>query len=227
MSPDSAARHYRGDAGARYHCEKRGVPDCAVPWIAQLRVEKIAPWVRKTDVVLEYGVGAGWNLAALACQKKIGFDVAEFLAPAVSALGIEFISETRTIPEGSIDVVICHHTLEHVLNPAEVLAEMRRMLRRDGKLLLFVPHEHEGKYLEFNRDEPNHHLYSWNAQTLGNLVEECGFKVVGCDIGRFGYDRFASVWSAKLHTGVLGFRTLRSFLHVLKPAFEVRIVAVR
>jgi len=43
---------------------------------------------------------------------------------------------------------------------------------------LFVPYEKERKYRHYDSKEPNHHLYSWNVQTLGNLVEEIGFKVM-------------------------------------------------
>ena len=227
MFPEPASRHYRGEAGQRYHHEKRAIPESAIPWVAQLRAEKISPHVRESDVVFEYGVGSGWNLAKLKCKQRLGFDVSEFLAPVVRAQGIEFVSDLKNISDASIDVVVCHHTLEHVLNPPEVLLEMRRVLRPNGKLLLFVPHEHEGKYARFNREEPNHHLYSWNVQTLGNLVEECGFKVVEGKIGRFGYDRFAAAWVTKFHLGEFGFYCVRNLIHILKPAFEVRIVAVK
>src|SRR5437660_8188164 len=60
---------YTGAAGRAYHEQKRGVPDEAVSWIAQLRAEKIQPWVKKEDVVFEYGVGSGWNLSALTCNR--------------------------------------------------------------------------------------------------------------------------------------------------------------
>src|SRR6478672_4103328 len=98
---------------------------------------------------------------------------------------------------------------------------MRRILKPGGKLLLFVPFERESKYTRFDRSEPNHHLYSWNVQTLGNLVEQCGYKVAKGKVGRFGYDRFAAVWSARLHLGSFGFGLVGSCLHVVKPAFEV------
>ncbi len=227
MLLEQAQRHYRGEAGRRYQQYKRGIPDSALPWVARLRAEKISPFVRSTDVVLEYGVGLGWNLAGLKCRRKIGFDVADFLEPSVRALGIEYMAETKSIADGTMDVVLCHHTLEHVLDPPAVLGEIRRLLAPAGKLLLFVPLEREGKYNRFIPGEPNHHLYSWNTQTLGNLVQELGFEVAEAGAGEFGYSRFAAVWASKLRLGENGFRCLRRLLHVVKPACEVRIVAVK
>jgi SAM-dependent methyltransferase len=125
------------------------------------------------------------------------------------------------------DVVICHHTLEHVLNPVAALKEMWRLLKAERRLCLYVPLESERRYHDFRWDEPNHHLYSWNAQTLGNLVEETGFKVAEAGVGEFGYSRFAAVWAARLRLGERGFLALRRALHLLKPASEVRVIAAK
>jgi SAM-dependent methyltransferase len=227
MAFDQAQRHYRGDAGRRYHLEKRGIPDAARPWVARLRGRKFAPYVRASDVVLEYGVGSGWNLAELACRRKIGFDVADFLEPSLRELGIEFIGDIVALPEAVADVVLCHHTLEHLLQPADALREMRRVLKPEGRLLLYVPFERQRSGEKFHRDEPNHHLYSWNAQTLGSLVEETGFRVAESGLGEFGYSRFAAEWAVKIGLGEGGFRCLRGILHLLRPLSEVRIVAVK
>ncbi len=227
MLLEPAQRHYQGEAGRRYQQHKRGIPDSALAWVARLRAEKFSPSVRPADVVLEYGVGLGWNLAALKCRRKIGFDVADFLEPSVRALGIEYIAETKSIADGTMDVVLCHHTLEHVPDPPAVLGEIRRLLAPAGKLLLFAPLEREAKYNQFIPDEPNHHLYSWNTQSLGNLVRELGFDVAEAGTGEFGYSRFAAVWAAKLGLGENGFRCLRRLLHIIKPACEIRIIAVK
>ena len=79
----------------------------------------------------------------------------------------------------------------------------------------------------YDPHEPNHHLYSWNVQTLGNLVEKMDFKVINGSIGRFGYDRFSSVWADRLHIGEFGFRFLRRLIHLIKPRFEVFLVALK
>jgi SAM-dependent methyltransferase len=225
MPYENADRHYLGEAGRRYHEVKRGVPERAHAWMARLRARKFSPYVSAEHIVFEYGVGNGWNLAKLNCRRKIGFDVADTVEEVVRSLGIEFITDTKAIADGNVDVVICHHTLEHLLQPIDALREMRRVLKPDGRLLLYVPFEREACYEKFRPDEPNHHLYSWNVQTLGNLVSETGFQVEEAGIGEFGYSRFAAVWAARLKLGETGFRFLRRALHVFRPAFEVRIVA--
>ena len=225
MVPEQPERHYRGEAGKRYHGEKRAIPDAAIPWVARLRAEKLAAQARPSDVVLEYGAGFGWNLARLDCRRKLAFDLAYLLPPSIRAAGVEFVPDTTALPGATVDVAVCHHTLEHVMQPAAALAEIGRLLRPAGKLLLFVPFERERKYRRFDPAEPNHHLYSWNVQTLGNLAEESGFRVTQAATGPFGYDHFAAVWADKLRLGENGFRALRQLLLLLKPAREVRLVA--
>jgi SAM-dependent methyltransferase len=227
MPVEQAQRHYRGDAGRHYHEVKRGIPPSALPWVAALRARKLAPFVRPADAVFEYGVGAGWNLAALPCGRKMGCDVADFLEPSLRALGIEFVADTKSLPESTADVVICHHTLEHLLHPAEALGEMRRLLKPGGRLLLYVPFERGPAAKHFRPDEPNHHLYSWNTQTLGNLAAETGFHVSEAGLGEFGYSRLAAVWADRLCLGERGFRCLRKTFHLLRPAFEVRLLALK
>lgn len=223
----SAARHYQGEAGRAYHEGKRGLPPAAFPWVARLRAAKFAPHVRATDTVVEFGVGAGWNLAELKCARRVGFDVSDFLESAVRELGIEFVRDSTALADASADVVICHHMLEHALNPAASLAEIRRVLQPGGKLLLHVPFEREPRYRKHDPAEPNHHLFSWNTQTLGNLITECGFKLESAGIGQFGYDRTAAAWALKLKLGEPGFCLLRSLAHLLLPASEVRVVATK
>ena len=97
----------------------------------------------------------------------------------------------------------------------------------DGKLLLFVPYEKERRYRRFDPAEPNHHLFSWNVQTLGNLVCESGFEVQNAEIGEFGYDRLAASWASRFKVGEMGFRAIRNLGHLVRPAKEVRIVAIK
>jgi SAM-dependent methyltransferase len=216
---------YSGEKGKNYHGSKRSIPESAYSWVAKLRAEKIAPYIKQTDTIFEYGVGTGWNLAELNCQTRLGYDLSEHLEPTLKSHDIEYIKDLSIIENASINIVVCHHVLEHVSNPPEVFKEIRRILCDDGKLLLYVPYEKERRYRQYNPNEPNHHIYSWNVQTLGNLVCDMGFKFIHGEIQEFGYDRFAAVWAVKLGLRESGFRLIRKAIHLIKPASEVCIIA--
>ena len=220
-----AEEFYHGLAGRHYHEGKRALHPKAAPWVMALRSEKFRRYVQPQDTVFEFGVGFGWNLAQIKCARRIGTDIAGFLENHMSSLGIEFVSGIDLIPDGTVDVVICHHTLEHLPNPAETLKQLARILKSQGRLILHVPWEKERRYSHYDPNEPNHHLYTWNAQNLGNLVSVCGFSVESVAVRRYGYDRFASKLAARLGLNEFGFRLIRSALILLRPLYEVELVA--
>lgn len=220
----AAQQHYTGAEGKEYHEKKRGIPPEAFPWVTAFRAQRLAGEIKPTDVVFEYGVGAGWNLTGLNCAKKIGYDVTDFLEADLTKRGISFVRELRELDTAFADVVICYHTLEHVIAPADVLARLRLHLKPSGKLLLFVPFEKERRYRRFNPEEPNHHLYSWNVQTLGNLACECGWQIESACAQPYGYERIASHYAVKFRLGQPGFRLIRRLVWLIEPILEVRLV---
>lgn len=221
----AAHGHYEGAEGQRYHDAKFAVPSETLPWVRRVRAAKFNRFVAPMDRVVEFGVGAGWNLAGLECRERTGIDIGAHLAPALRAQGIGFAEDSTVLADGSADALICHHVLEHVVSPADTLAELRRLLAPAGRLLMFVPYESEPRYRRYDPGEPNHHLFAWNAQTLGNLVADCGFEIVSADVVRYGYERAAAVAAHRLRLGEPGFRLLRGLAQLLRPAREVRIVA--
>lgn len=224
---EQTAQRYEGRAGEEYHRGKREIPESAYDWVARSRAEKFQRHIRGGDTVLEHGVGYGWNLAALKCQRKIGYDVSAFLRPELERRGIEFVDSTGGLAAELADVVVSHHVLEHLLNPSEALAEMRRLLKPGGRLLLVTPAERASRWEHYNPAEPNHHLYTWTVQTLGNLAADCGFAVQEARLDPYGYDRFAAVRAVRWGLGERGFTMIRGLARLWKPIHEVRLLGLK
>ncbi|MFZ9855214.1 MAG: class I SAM-dependent methyltransferase [Limisphaerales bacterium] len=225
MDSSGATAAYTGLSGQRYHGAKRSIPPSALPWVYRVRSRMFQPRVAPDAVVLEWGCGAGWNLAGLRCRRRVGHDVTPDLAEMVRPLGIEFVLDPTTLPSNAFDVVICHHVLEHVPDPLAVLQGFHRMLRPGGRLLLAVPFEKERRYRRFDPGEPNHHLYSWNVQTLGNLLRVAGWECQSLGLRDYGYERIAARWATRLHLGEPGFALVRRLVHLIEPIEEISGVA--
>jgi len=219
-------RRYGQDSGNAYR-RKHAVPAVAHPWIAASRAEKLGTYVQADHIVLEYGVGPGWNLESIQCRERLGYDLDPFLEKPLAAKGIRFVSDINTLPKASVDIIICHHVLEHTLHPAQVLGDIRRMLKDDARLVLMVPYEMQRNGRRFTPQQRDHHLYAWNVQTLGNLVADLGFSIQQAGIGRYGWDRFLAVAAYRLKIGAIGFRCLKKIALAVHPLWEVRIVAVK
>lgn len=76
---------------------------------------------------------------------------------------IHFVADAHDIPlrTGTVDAVIVQAILEHVLDPARVVAEIWRVLKKDGLVYSetpFLQHVHEGPY-DFTRFTESGHRY--------------------------------------------------------------------
>ncbi|HAE38463.1 MAG TPA: hypothetical protein DCG57_07475 [Candidatus Riflebacteria bacterium] len=224
-TPDEILSNYTGEAGMRYQNIANAVSKEAFALVSLARRDKLQKYVKASDVVFEYGVGTGWNLSGLECRRRLGYDVCDHLEKNVTSNGIEYISHAAKVADGSIDVVICHHVLEHLSDPVAALHCMRRILKPGGRLLLFVPSEHEIRFRRFVASDPNHHIFSWSCQSLGNLVSNCAFKVKICREQTFGYEKLASTVTAKLQCGRRLFRLLRQLFHLVRHDKEIFLLA--
>lgn len=218
--------HYLKDRGAAYHLEKRKLSPERVPWVARLRAEKLQRFVNPSDTVFEYGVGAGWNLISLQCASKHAYDVSTLNKSSLERQGISFHENEDQLPRDIFDVVICHHVLEHVPYPGTTLCALRELLRDGGRLVLVVPQEFQHRPV-YNPLDREGHLYTWTPQTLGNLVDRCGYEVEEMQVLWTGYDRFAAELAGRLKLPEVGFRLLRRAAQVARKSYEIVLCARR
>ncbi len=218
-----AETFYTAESG--YHASQLEVSPAAFDLIARGRARKIGHYVAPGDRVLEFGAGTGLNLASLEASEKVGHDIAFHLAAELARHGIRFTGDLSSLADGSFDTVVSHHSLEHVADATGPLREFHRLLHPGGTLLVYVPYEKERRYRRFDRGEPNHHLYSWNPQTLGNLIECSGFRVVESGCHSTGYERFASVQISRLGLGEMSYRMALAALRLVYRPEEICLVA--
>ncbi len=223
----SVRQSYAGSAGESYQLAKHGLPENApvYEWISKARAIKLQKWIRPQHLVLEFGVGAGWNLARLNCGGKVGFDVSTLHRSLIERRGIRFVEDESAIPLESFDVVVCHHVLEHLSDPFGALERMRGWLRPQGTLIVFVPYEMERRFSRYRRDDTDRHLFSWNVQTMSHLIESAGFELQLSRLQRFGFDRFAAVMAHRFRIGQPGYRALRQILRYMRGTREICAVA--
>ena len=80
------------------------------------------------------------------------------------------IQEMPQIADSSFDTVLCTQVLEHVPRPWRAMAELARVLRPGGRLILSVPH------LSAVHEAP-HDFYRYTRHGLETLSAEAGLEV--------------------------------------------------
>lgn len=132
-------------------------------------------YIKPTDNVAEFGMGGGLLLDKLICKRKIGIEINEVARDYAKQLGIESVSNLSELANGSQDVIISTHALEHCFNPFEIICGLREKLVDGGKAVFVVPHD--SIHDEYLRGENFYHLYSWNQRNLGNLFKIAGYFI--------------------------------------------------
>ena len=213
---------YAGQLGEEYSRSVLSTTDDKQNVIARNRARKLRPYLSKNDRVLEIGVGLGTNLRHLDCREKVGFDVGDYGREACEAYGIEFCEDLDQLGDRKFSIVILHHVIEHVPNPLETIERAKEFLQEGGAILIFVPNDAPRRERRYRKNDPNHHLYSWSALTLGNLVESCGLQIVDIKTRPFGYERVLAPL-ARLNDVV--YRAGLFLLRLVRPVSEIFVLA--
>jgi 2-polyprenyl-3-methyl-5-hydroxy-6-metoxy-1,4-benzoquinol methylase len=145
------------------------------------------PFVEEGSL-LEVGCGSGMYLdlmRALGWRRVVGVDIsAPAIARAKETLGLEAYSgELRDVgfDDESFDAVSLSHVLEHVAEPMAFLAELRRIVKPNGRIAIIVPNAESLAARRFGADwfhlDAPRHMVNFTRHSLGLALARAGFHV--------------------------------------------------
>lgn len=122
--------------------------------------------------VLDAGAGEGRYARWFARQRYVGVDLAVGQAD-WDYSGLDVIADLNALPFPACCFQACLNvvTLEHLPEPARALAEIERVLRPRGRLLLIVPQEWE-------IHQAPHDYYRFTRYGVRFLLERAGFTEI-------------------------------------------------
>src|SRR5690242_18121124 len=148
--------------------------------IIQRLVEKICTALNDPSPrILDVGCGTGANLKMLAaCGRAEGVDISPQAIEFCRERGLDSVKlgaiEQLPYESESFDLVTALDVVEHLDDDVLGLREMRRVLRRDGRLLLFVP---AFMFLWGVQDDVSNHRRRYTVLSLLSAVEAAGFSI--------------------------------------------------
>jgi SAM-dependent methyltransferase len=188
-----------------------------------LRAPKARPGARLLDI----GCGAGDYLSFM---RRLGFKV-QGLEPGAAAVkaararGLDVRRGTLgsvAFPAKRFDVVTLNHVFEHIGEPRKAMAEIRRILKPGGTLVIGVPSTHSLTFALFGEnwsalDTPRH-LVNYDPRNLARLAGDFGFECLSVTYKSDSY-QFLSALRDLLNRGLPGKETplvqSRLFSHAL------------
>ncbi len=152
-----------------------------------VRLGTYDPHFDKPGSILDIGCGSGkflyemkekgWKVAGVEVNESaaaMGNEVAQLNIHGGDLLTAGYNAE-------SFDYIRSNHSFEHITNPDEVLTEVHRILKKDGKLLIGVPNIESFNGRLFKKywwylGAPVH-PFNYSISTLSRILEKHGFVV--------------------------------------------------
>jgi len=140
-------KHHPWGKAARFNSEKA----LRSPSVRKYFTAKVAPLLRDADRVLDAGCGPGTFLPAVSplCGELVGVDVSSaFVMESHSTVArfglrnttiVQGKTEALPFPASSFDVVLVVDVLHHLYRLEESVTELKRVLKPDGRMLVFEP----------------------------------------------------------------------------------------
>jgi ubiquinone/menaquinone biosynthesis C-methylase UbiE len=160
-------------------------------WYWDYRDKKILDCIKEEKQIVDIGCGEGILMDKI-LQKF----------PEKTILGIDASSENIEICKAHnlnvyygnvyelpldnefVDCVLFIEVIEHIYNPELAIEEIRRILKKGGKLILLFPHDSVFKLarlITFKFEEAFYnagHVAQWTLKEIGRLLESSGFRIV-------------------------------------------------
>ncbi|MBI0477198.1 class I SAM-dependent methyltransferase [Sphingomonas sp. MA1305] len=163
------SNYYKGKSGEDYFAWQNQIGDLG----GKLSARAYLPYMKPGARVLDFGCGGGWVLRNIPNVERNGVEIN---VAAHEQARINGVNVTATIEEqqGTFDVVMSNHCLEHVPFPIEALRKLRERLKDDGKLIIVLPLDDWRSQRDIS-PTIDHHLHTWTPLLLANTLKEAGY----------------------------------------------------
>ncbi len=184
------------------------------------RLTMIRKWASLSGTILDNGCGLGTYLQSFAPYNQIRFGLEIEHDRAVKAIQtangiVEGVGETLPFARGSFDFVLSNEVIEHVADDALYAAEMVRVLKPQGRIIIFCPNrwypveQHgifwRGKYKFGNIPLVNYlpdpirsklapHVRVYTAHSLRRLFRDLPVELIHHSRIFGGYDNIEGRW---------------------------------
>lgn len=173
--------------------------------------------------ILDIGAGVGDFLSV--CKndgwQTIGIEPSEKAKNIAKSKGVSFVENLSELEDHSFDIITMWHVLEHVPNLEEQIAELKRLIKSNGTIIIAVPNfksfdaKHYGQFWAAY-DVPIH-LWHFSKTAIQKLFAKEKLELI--KVFPMKFDSFyVSLLSEKYKTGKMNF--IKAFVIGLKSNFK-------
>ncbi|MDA8687481.1 class I SAM-dependent methyltransferase [bacterium] len=173
---------YRDDKAVEL---KTGKPDFERTNDAQRRFKSNFKFVAGKKIA-DFGCGSGdfLKLVKPFCESVLGVELQQNYVDDLNAVGVSCTNNLESIDDGSLDVIVSFHVIEHLPNPLDTLNLLMRKVASGGYLLIEVPHANDFLLNVVACDEFkqftlwSQHLVLHTRESLRKMLDFVGLKEI-------------------------------------------------
>ena len=187
MTPEEERTFYENEYGEIYSAEKGTTPAelfNARLGDAQSYYELIKKHIDKNQDCLELGCASGYFLATIKDEVKsvTGLETHLLLRQYCQEIGINMVESIDECQNEQFDSVFMFFLLEHLGNPIDYLTNVKRILKKGGKVFIEVPNVGDALLSLYNIPAFNEYYYTpahqfyYSKNTLSDVLQKSGFS---------------------------------------------------
>ena len=136
--------------------------------------------------ILDFGCGAGGFLHLAkngVAGGVIGIEMEKRMRDVLAGENIKCVRSIDDLNGIDFDVITMFHVLEHLPNPLEVLNELRKHIKKGGKLIVEIPNADDALLSLYNSSEFADftywicHLYLYSNSTFEKLIKKSDWEI--------------------------------------------------
>ena len=139
--------------------------------------------ISRSDRILDIGSGSGELIASLfslGFRKVVGAD--PFISGNTTHTnGPPVLKCEASDIEGQFEVVMMHHSLEHIWNQCKIAREIARLLSPEGRCIIRIPTIDSWAWIKYGSDwaqlDPPRHFYLHSRTSIIRLLQSTGLEV--------------------------------------------------
>jgi len=208
------AKYYESDDYISHTDGKRSLFEKAYQFVKNIALKKKLNLINSEQSqkgnLLDIGAGTGdfLNVAKKAGWVAVGIEPSEKAKSIALQKGVSFVDDLSLLENHSFDIITMWHVLEHVPNLEMQIAELKRLIKPTGTILVAVPnfHSYDAKYYGAfwaAYDVPRH-LWHFSKTAIEKLFAQQDLRLDR--ILPMKFDAFyVSLLSEKYKTGKMNF----------------------
>ncbi|HEX2959323.1 MAG TPA: class I SAM-dependent methyltransferase [Chitinispirillaceae bacterium] len=173
------------DVRNAYYRNGSGLPGklihAILPCMSIAMIEKCKP--QKTSKILDIGCGSDALMLQYLSQQGYNnlFGVDPFIQKDIQISNASILKKSVLEIDDQFDLITLNHSFEHMPNPHEILKHLKKILSKNGRILLRIPvvdsfaWEHYRQYWP-NLDAPRH-LFLYSTKSIELLVKEFNLNI--------------------------------------------------